>query len=233
MRIGIIGPSEEEIMPFIENISAKKTSTFAMLNFYSGNFKGVDVVSLYCGVCKVNAAIAAQLLIDKFNVTHIIVTGVAGGIDKRLNIGDTVISIEVAYHDVEEGILTEYHPWMRSVYFKGDKSLLEICKKLLDENTFAQKIYFGKIVTGETFINNDIREEIIHNFNPICVDMETGSIAHVCYVNKIPFLAIRSITDTENESGIEVFENNCEMASLNSIEIVKKILEFISQDINL
>lgn len=65
MRIGIIGPSEEEIMPFIENISDKKTSTFVMLNFYSGKFNGVDVVSLYSGVYKVNAAIAAQLLIDK------------------------------------------------------------------------------------------------------------------------------------------------------------------------
>lgn len=122
---------------------------------------------------------------------------------------------------------------MRSVYFKGDNSLLEICKKILDENAFTQKIYFGKIVTGEAFINNDMREEIIHNFNPLCVDMETGSIAHVCYVNKIPFLAVRSITDTENESGIEVFENNCEIASLNSIKIVEKILEFISEDINL
>ncbi|EGT3617566.1 5'-methylthioadenosine/adenosylhomocysteine nucleosidase [Clostridium perfringens] len=233
MRIGIIGPSVEEIMPFIENISAKKTSTFAMLNFYSGNFKGVDVVSLYCGVCKVNAAIAAQLLIDKFNVTHIIVTGVAGGIDTRLNIGDTVISTEVAYHDVEADILTQYHPWMKSIYFKVDNTLLEICKKVLHENTFNHEIYFGRIVTGESFITNNMREEIINKFNPLCVDMETGSIAHVCYANSIPFLAIRSITDTEDHSGVETFENNCQMASLNSINILEKVLGFISEDINL
>lgn len=106
MKIGIIGPTENEIIPFIKEISNKKVETVAMLTFYSGIYENIDVVALYCGVCKVNAAIATQILIDKFNVTHIIVTGVAGGIDNILSIGDTVISTEVAYHDVDQGILT-------------------------------------------------------------------------------------------------------------------------------
>lgn len=121
MRIGVIGLSEDEIMPFISKISDKKVESFAMLNFYSGKYENVDVVALYCGACKVNAAIATQILIDKFNVTHIIVTGVAGGIDQNLKIGDTVISTEVAYHDVDDGILTEYHPWMETEYFNQIK----------------------------------------------------------------------------------------------------------------
>ncbi|PGZ10027.1 5'-methylthioadenosine/S-adenosylhomocysteine nucleosidase, partial [Bacillus thuringiensis] len=100
MKFGIIGPSEDEIMPFIEDMSNKKITNLAMLTFHSGTYENVEVVALYCGVCKVNAAIAAQILIDKFNVTHIIVTGVAGAIDKVLKIGDTVISTEIAYHDV-------------------------------------------------------------------------------------------------------------------------------------
>lgn len=224
MRIGIIGPSEDEIIPFIEQIRNKKVESIAMLKFYSGTFNNIDIVALYCGVCKVNAAIATQILIDKFNVTNIILTGVAGAIDSRLNIGDTVISTEVAYHDVADEILTEYHPWMDSIYFKCDSSLLTLIRKVLVENTFPQKIYFGKIVTGESFINENGRKEIIEKYNPLCVDMETASIAHVCYANNTPFIAIRSITDTESECGTDVFETNCESISKNSINILKKVL---------
>lgn len=224
MRIGIIGPSEDEIMPFIEQMENKKIESIAMLKFYSGNFKNVDIVALYCGVCKVNAAIATQILIDKFNVSNIILTGVAGAIDSRLNIGDTVISTEVAYHDVSDGILTEYHPWMDSIYFKCDSSLLTLSRRVLVENIFPQKIYFGKIVTGEAFISKNGRREIIEKYNPLCVDMETASIAHVCYANNTPFIAIRSITDTESECGTDIFETNCESVAKNSINVLVKIL---------
>ncbi|MBL1704717.1 phosphoglycerate transporter, partial [Klebsiella pneumoniae] len=116
--------------------------------------------------CKVNAAIAAQILIDKFHVTHIIVTGVAGAIDNALKIGDTVISTEIAYHDVDEGILTEYHPWMESVYFKTDSTLLELSREVIEKNQFTQNIYFGKIVTGEAFISESGRTDIISKYNP-------------------------------------------------------------------
>ncbi|MCR1949810.1 5'-methylthioadenosine/adenosylhomocysteine nucleosidase [Clostridium sp. DSM 100503] len=227
MKIGIIGPSEDEIKPFIDELSAEKLEEHAMLKFYIGKYENIDIVVLYCGVCKVNAAIAAQILIDKFQVNHIIVTGVAGAIDKNLNIGDTVISTEVAYHDVAEEILTEYHPWMKTIYFESDKKLLSLCRIIVNENTYSQNILFGKIVTGEAFIDNKGRSEIISKFNPLCVDMETASIAHVCYVNEIPFIAIRSITDTEDESGVDVFESNCSIASKNSVDIVKKILELL------
>lgn len=228
MRIGIIGPSEDEIMPFINEISNKKLEHHAMLKFYIGKYENIDVVALYCGVCKVNAAIATQVLIDKFQVTHIIVAGVAGGIDKKLKIGDTVISTEVAYHDVAEEILTEYHPWMKTIYFESDKNLLSLCKAIVNENTFSNNILFGKVVTGEAFIDKKGRSEIISKFNPLCVDMETASIAHVCYANKTPFIAIRSITDTEDESGVEAFEFNCSMAAENSIKVMKKILESLN-----
>lgn len=224
MRIGIIGPSEDEIIPFIEKIKNKKVQSIAMLKFYSGKFNNIDVVALYCGVCKVNAAIATQILIDKFDVTIIIVTGVAGAVDNRLSIGDTVISTEVAYHDVEDNILTEYHPRIDSIYFKCDSKLLKLSRQVVVENTFSQNIYFGKIVTGEAFISENGRNEIIKKYNPLCVDMETTSIAHVCYANNIPFIAIRSITDTESECGIENFETNCVSAANNSINILGKVL---------
>jgi len=209
MRIGIIGPTEKEIQPFIDKIKDKKLCEKAMLKFYSGIYEGVEVVAVLCGVCKVNAAIATQILIDSFEVTQIILTGVAGALNKKLKIGDTVISNEIAYHDVKGGILTEYHPWMEDIYFRPDRRLLS---------------YIGRIITGEAFITHNEREDLIKRFNPLCVDMESASVAHTCYVNKIPFIVIRSMSDNADENGSESFKSNVELAALNSIKVAEGLI---------
>ena len=213
MKIGIICASENELAPFLDDFQEHSVVEKAKLKIHIGKIGEHDVVLLYCGVWKVNAAIAAQIVIDDFNVDAIINAGVAGGMDSRLGILDTVVSTEVAYHDVASEILTEYHPWMKSVFFAADENLLKIAKDVAERIQTKGKIYFGRMVTGEAFISDDGRQEIMDAFNPLSVDMETGSIAHVCYANSIPFLAIRSITDTADHSGSEFFEMNCKEAS--------------------
>ena len=95
---------------------------------HEGRLCGVEVVAVVCGVCKVNAAIASQLLIDDFAVGAILNSGTAGGMDPRLRILDTVISTEVCYHDVAREVLTEFHPWMASPFFQADPGLLELSR---------------------------------------------------------------------------------------------------------
>jgi adenosylhomocysteine nucleosidase len=228
MRIGVIGPTESEIMPFLGKISNKKLSEHAMLKFYSGIYEEIEVVSAFCGVCKVNAAIATQILIDKFEVTHIVLTGVAGALNKQLKIGDIVISSEVAYHDVAHGILTEYHPWMQDIYFRADTELLKLCENIANSLSSPNKCYIGKIITGEAFITHNERESLIENFSPLCVDMESASVAHTCYANNIPFIVIRSMSDNADENGSETFEHNIEMAAHNSTNFVEELIKKLS-----
>lgn len=229
MRIGVIGPSETEIMPFIGKISNKEISEHAMLKFYAGDYEGVEVVSVFCGVCKVNAAIATQTLINKFDVTHIILTGVAGALNKQLEVGDIVISSEVAYHDVAHGILIEYHPWMEDIYFRADEDLLNLCKNISKSLLLSSKYHIGRIITGEAFITHNEREALIENFSPLCVDMESASVAHTCYANKIPFIVIRSMSDNADENGSKTFKNNIEIASLNSLKLVEGLIKKLSE----
>jgi len=101
-----------------------------MLTIYEGTINGASVVALFCGVCKTNAAIATQILIDGYQVETIINAGTAGGMDDSLDIFDTVISTEVAHHDVHKDILINFHPWMPSVFFKSCDSLIELSKKV-------------------------------------------------------------------------------------------------------
>ena len=192
MKIGIICAGDEELSPFLPMIKDCKTVEKAMLKFYAGRIDSIEVIALFSGVCKVNAAIGTQLLVDLFSADMIINSGTAGGMDPGLDIFDTVISTEVCYHDVAPDILTEFHPWM----FTADPKLIRLSKTAVKKIRPAGKVIWGRMVTGESFITDEGRQKINQEFAPLTVDMETASIAHVCYVNRIPFLSIRCITDT-------------------------------------
>lgn len=225
MRIGILGPTEREIMPFVSKIENKELQKHAMVNFYTGKYENTEVVAAFSGVCKVNAAIVTQIMIDKFDVTHFILTGVAGGLDERLKIGDIVIANEIAYHDVKEEILTEYHPWMEDIYFKTDNTMAQELIDISKSTYLANKCHIGRIITGEAFITENERDKLIDKFKPLCVDMESAAVAHVCYANSIPFIVIRSISDFANENGSESFESNMEAAALNSLFLIESLIK--------
>ncbi len=224
MRVGIICAGDREVAPFLPIICECKTTEKAMLKFYEGTISDVEVVVLFSGVCKVNAAIATQILVDTYHVDAIINAGVAGGMNEELEIFDTVISTEVAYHDVAPNILTEFHPWLETVFFKADQGLLSLAKKAVDKLAQNYKVFWGRMVTGEAFIADEGRQKINEQFEPLTVDMETASIAHACYVNNIPFISIRCITDTATHSGTGHFEENCEKAASIAKDITVALL---------
>lgn len=221
-RIGILCASDTELEPFLKRIQSPQITEKAMLKFYCGRIGQADVVAVYSGVCKVNAAIAAQLLIDIFEVDSMINAGTAGGMDEKVRLFDTVISDKMMYHDVAEDILTEFHPWLAKNCFQADRKLYAAARKYARKSNFP--IWFGTMVTGEQFIEDEKRAEINQSYAPLCVDMETASVAHVCHVNRVPFLSVRTITDTAEHMGIENFEQNCETASERAAEIVMGIL---------
>lgn len=224
MKIGIICAGDEELSPFLPLIKDCKTVEKAMLKFHIGRIAGMEIAALFSGVCKVNAAIGVQLLVDLFGADMIINSGTAGGMDPGLDIFDTVISTEVCYHDVAPDILTEFHPWMESVFFKADLKLISLSKTAVKKIRPDGKVVWGRMATGESFITDEGRLRINQEFSPLTVDMETASIAHVCYVNRIPFLSIRCITDTAEHSGLDNFDENCAKASVIAKDITVALL---------
>lgn len=225
MKVGIICASDDELAPFLSVIDPCRITEKAMLKFYEGQIYDVEVVALFSGVCKVNAAIASQILIDFFKVSRIINSGTAGGINPKLQVFDTVISTEACYHDVAQDILTEFHPWLKRTFFEADYELVKISEAAVKKLAQKRTVFWGRIVTGESFITDDGRQRIKDAYAPLAVDMETASVAHVCYVNHIPFLSIRCITDTSEHRGIENFEENCVKASIIAKEITVALLK--------
>ncbi len=224
MRAGILCAGDKEAAPFLPLIENCKVTEKAMLRFYEGTINGTEAVVLFSGVCKVNAAIAAQILIDTYGVNVIINSGTAGGMNSGVEVFDTVISTEAAYHDVDAGILTEFHPWLETVFFKADPELLALSRKAVSGIAVEGKVHWGRMVTGEAFVTDEGRQAINERFAPLCVDMETASVAHVCHVNSIPFISVRSITDTAEHSGVGSFEENCKKAAAIAKDITVALL---------
>ncbi len=225
-KIGIISATEFELTPFLNKMTATQTTDKAMLKFREGFYGNIPVVAVFCGICKVNVAIGAQVLISKFDVNQMIMIGVAGAIDPALNILDTVIADQITYHDYAGTILTRFHPRLAQPFFIPNEDLR---KKIVRSNEDDQSVLVGKMVTGEVFIEQDGREKIIENHHPKCVDMETASVAQVCYANDVPFAAIRSMSDTPHESGQDAFIKYAVAAAEKSVQVLCRYLDAINK----
>lgn len=224
VKIGILCADDREAAPFISMMKDCEATEKAMLKFHRGKISDVEAVVLFAGVGKTNAALAAQILIDSYACDAIINAGTAGGMDGCLEILDTVICTESAYYDVDPAILMENPPFLKSASFRSDAGLVEAARKAVSQMDTGHSVYFGKMVTGDQFMGRDKREAVNRKLAPLSVDMETAAVAHVCHVNGIAFLAVRTITDTEQCSGIKYYEENCVRASQLTAGLVKAIL---------
>ena len=223
MKIGILCAGDREFAPFLPLLTEVRASRKALLTIHEGKLAGVEVAALYSGVCKVNAAIAAQLLIGEYRCDAIVNAGTAGAMDEALALFDTVVGTEYAYHDVAEHILTGFHPWLETPFFPADEGMLAAARR-------AGKAIFGRMVTGEQFIADEGREAINARFHPLTVDMESAAAAHVCHAYGAPFIAVRTVTDTPAQRGEGVFEANCDRASAMTADFVVRMLQILKEE---
>ena len=204
MITGVIGAMEEEVAKLKEDMTEPKESTKAGMNFLKGKLYGKDVVVVRSGIGKVNAAVCTQILIDDYKVDRVINTGVAGGLYNELNVGDIVISDDAVYHDFDvtgfgykEGVI----PRMETSTFTADNVLALKAKEICERVNPDIKCFIGRVVSGDQFINaNDKKEWLVDKFNGYCAEMEGCGIAHTAYLNNIPFVIIRAISDNADGS---------------------------------
>ena len=201
-RVGIIVAMQEEleeILNIMANIEEKDKNG---LNFKLGQIGKNKVVVVKCGVGKVNAARVTQILIDEFEINSIINVGAAGALNPFLDIGDIVIGDKLIQHDFDITAFDHDKGYITGVgdYIYCDTELVEkfknISRKLLDN---SYKVTTGVIATGDIFCTDiGMKNKIYSKFDADCVEMEGAAIAQVCYLDKIPFIVIRSISDSPN-----------------------------------
>lgn len=255
MTIGIMGAMPEEIFLISSKIENKEIVSIGNREYISGKLCGVKVVTVFSRWGKVASAQTATTLITKFNVDKIIFTGVAGGADRTLDIGDVVISRDLIQHDMDASPIPAFAkfeiPLLGITHFKADPELIRMAESaayyfldtvntqdipltILDHYQITRpKIVIGTIATGDEFIADKLKIAELRTQIPglQCIEMEGASVAQVCHEHLIPFVVIRAISDKADSTAIHDFPNFVKhIVSHYSLGIVSGILANFTKD---
>lgn len=227
--IGMIGAMEEEVSQLIDAMEEKEKTTRAGMDFYKGLLRGKEVVVVQSGIGKVNMAVCTQILADCFEVDQLINTGVAGGLYREIEIGDIVISSDAIQHDVDATVFGYGQgeiPRMENSYFQADKDLIRIARSACEEVNPDIHCYIGRVVSGDQFISDyEKKRDLIEKFDGYCAEMEGAAMAQAAYLNQIPFLVIRAISDKADQEAAGSYEEFEKMAIKHIVRLVFGILD--------
>lgn len=229
--IGIIGAMDVEVDALKEAMDIKKTTKIAGMEFVEGSLKDKFVVVVKCGMGKVNAGICAHTLINDFGCTRIINTGVAGSLDNDIDIGDIVISVDAVQHDYDVsaiGFAKAEIPFTGIYAFPADESLRKLAVEAATKSVPDIHVFEGRVCSGDQFISTiEQKEAIISEFGGMACEMEGAAIAQACYLNDVPFVIIRAISDKEDGSAHVEFDIFQEEAAQNCVKTIKCMVETI------
>ena len=220
----IIGAMPSELADIRNTLKDAEIKRISGFDFYISSYKGNTIINACCGIAKVNAALCAQVMIDNFHPECIINTGVAGGMNNAVKVCDIVISTEVLPHDLDLHFLSDYPPYCG--IFKADEKLIETAEKVCADSQVNS--FRGRIVSGEMFVSdNALKSAIQQNFDPYAVDMESAAVGHACYLNEMPFVSVRCISDNADDEGAMSFDEFEKIAAKRVADIVLKMTELL------
>jgi adenosylhomocysteine nucleosidase len=225
MKLGIIGAMQIEIENLKPSIKNQKTSTISGVNFIEGEVNGVPVVAAVSGIGKVFAAICTEIMLLHFGVDHVINIGVAGSLVPTLKVLDVAVAESAVQHDMNTTAVGDplgLISGINVINFEADADLRKNVTDVLSARGINYEV--GVIASGDLFVDtNKQRETIRTRFDAIAADMEGASIAQTCYVNKVPFTLIRSISDADG-SAMD-YNTFAGKAAEQSIAIVLDVIE--------
>ncbi len=229
--IGIIGAMQEEVEDLKAVMKDCRVERHASRDYITGELEGRDVVLVQCGVGKVNAAIAAEVLAGIYKCNYIINTGIAGSLNTAIDIGDIVLSTDALQHDMdvtglgfEKGII----PDQDVSVFEASSSLRNIAKAACEKVNPDVKIFEGRVVSGDQFVSSEeVKKEIVDLFHGMCTEMEGAAIAQAAWLNNVPYLVIRAISDKADDSADMDYPSFKIKAIEHSVRLVREMMRMI------
>lgn len=230
MKTGIIGAMESEVELLKEQMEGAEITSAAGMEFCAGKLGGADAVVVQSGIGKVNAGICVQVLVDRFGVGRVINTGVAGSLDERLDVGDLVVSTDCVMHDFDVtplGYAPGQVPGLDTLAFPADAGMRESVCAAAAAVAPDIKVLEGRVVSGDQFISAaEQKERILATFGGLCCEMEGCAIAQAAYLNSVPFVVVRAISDKPGAEGQVVDYNTFEKkAARDCARIVARMVE--------
>jgi adenosylhomocysteine nucleosidase len=231
-----------------EQLTDKHQQQIEGMKFVTGRLHGKSVVVAWTGIGKVNAAMTTTLLIEHFSPAQVIFSGIAGGVNPKLEPGDIVIAAETAHHDMgilgddgfyNRGVINPLDGIRNPVYLLADDHLLKLAEKAAEQVELEKikttvgerspRIIKGVVVTGDVFVASvEKGAELREKLNADAVEMEGAAVAQICYQRQIPHLVVRSISDKADATARVDSMLFQEMAAKNSSALIVKITELLS-----
>jgi len=227
-KLAIMGAMEEEIEPLLSYFSDIKVTEFANNKYYEVKYNNLDIVVAYSKIGKVFSTLTATTMIEKFGCDTLLFSGVAGGINPKLQIGDLIVANKLCQHDLDITAFGHHNGFVPggSVFVNTDEKLKNIALNVAKENNI--KIIEGTIATGDQFVANEARKEFIEStFKADALEMEGASVAVVCDALNIPCLILRAISDTADMDAGFNFDEFLESSAKNSANFLIKIINTI------
>ena len=228
-NIGIIVAMQEELEEILKIIEETNKKEIYDITYIEGKVGENNIIITLSGIGKVNAARTTQILIDQLNVECIINVGSAGALNPKLNIGDIVIGNKLIQHDFDITAFNHKKGYITGVgdYLECNEDLVKQFEKIT--NNIENKEYktiTGIIASGDIFCTEiNMKNKIYSKFNAECVEMEGAAIAQVAYLCNIPFIVIRSISDSPNGNNAIVFDEFVKLASARCAKILKEFFK--------
>lgn len=225
-KIAIMGAMPEEIAPILQIAGEHTKIEYASNTYYEANYKGCELVIAHSKIGKVFSALTAATMIEHFKCEQLLFSGVAGGINPSLKIGDLIVASKLSQHDLD--ITAFGHPMGfvpgGSVFVEADRELIELSKEVANE--LGKTLQEGVIATGDQFIHDEaVKKKIVKNFSADALEMEGGSVAVVCDALDVPFFILRAISDTADMDASFSFDEFMESSAVISAEFVMKMVE--------
>ncbi len=227
MKIGIIGAMQCETATLCSMLESDTCEKISGVEYHSGKMLGHDVVIATCGIGKVFAAICAQTMILKYSPDIIINTGVAGTLTSELSVCDVALSRSVVQHDMDTSAIGDPVGLISGINIINIPASDELCEKAQRAAAaIGLNALSGIIASGDVFVAEEGRKSFIRNtFSAISCEMEGASIGHVCYVNSVPFVVIRSISDGGDEGAAMSYDKFVTIAAENSVKLLCEMLK--------
>ena len=226
--LGIIGAMEQEVAKIKEKMQDVTITSRARMDFYEGTLEGKKVVVVRSGIGKVNAGMCTQILADVFGVEAVINTGIAGSLNNDINIGDIVVSTDLVHHDVDAGAFGYKKgqvPDMDVFSFGSDDALRSLAVKVCREVNPDIQVFEGRIASGDQFVaDQGVKDVIVSEFGAYAVEMEGAAIAHAAYLNHVPCLVVRAISDKADGSAEVDYPAFEKLAIEHSMKLTRRIL---------
>lgn len=229
--LGIIGAMAEEVEQLKKEMAQPEIISVAGMDFYKGKIGGKDVVVVRSGVGKVNGAVCVQILVDRFGVDGIVNTGIAGSLKAEINIGDLVLATDAVQHDVDATLFSYplgQIPQLGVLAFEADRELREKAVTCCRQVNPDIEVHEGRILTGDQFVSSKEKKEwLFETFDGVCTEMEGAAIAQAAYLNQVPFLIVRAISDKADDSAQMDYEEFERLAIVHSVNLTRTLIENI------